>query len=194
MIEQQGNALTFYAYFVASKQGKTGLTVTADTYRNGTLIGAGGNSATEVAGGLYKYTLSSASNNAEGEYITIFKTSDTSVDQQHIPSLWTVGKAGVENLDAAVSSRLDADDYQAPATGGSGTDQFEYISTKDGVPEAGVNVWVTSTNDPTFDVVGGTLISNAQGKTVFMLNPGSTYYVWEMKDGVNFNSPEEVEL
>ena len=105
MLTKQGVALTFYAFFVASKVGKTGLTVTVDVYEttSGTPIVSGG-SATEQAGGLYRYTLSSGSVDAAGAYIAVFKTSDTSVDQQHIPAIW-VTDTELKNLDAAVSTR-----------------------------------------------------------------------------------------
>lgn len=101
--------ITFYAFFVASKIGKTGLTVTIDIWENtrgGTateIVTAG--SATEIGDGLYKYRLTSANVDAIGEYIAVFKTADSSVDQQQIPALWIVGRSGVENLDAAISSR-----------------------------------------------------------------------------------------
>ncbi len=92
------------AFYTASKTGKTGLTVTIDIYDpSGTQIVTGG-SATAIGGGLYAYTLST-NNSAEGEYAAIFKTTDSTVDAQHIPSLWVLGRAGVENLDASVSSR-----------------------------------------------------------------------------------------
>ena len=93
------------AFYTASKTGKTGLTVTIDIYDpSGSQIVTGG-SATAIGGGLYSYTLST-NNSAEGEYAAIFKTTDATVDSQHIPSLWVLGRAGVENLDATVSSRL----------------------------------------------------------------------------------------
>jgi 5-hydroxyisourate hydrolase-like protein (transthyretin family) len=101
MLEQTGNALIFYAHYIESKVGKTGLTVTVDVYRNGTEIVTAGNT-TEVGDGLYKYQLASGSNNAEGEYICIFKTATSTVDQQHIPALWVVNKAGTEYLLPAV--------------------------------------------------------------------------------------------
>ena len=104
MIEQVSTSVKFLAFFTASKTGKTGLTVTIDIYDpSGTQIVTGG-SATAIGGGLYAYTLSS-DNSAEGEYAAIFKTTDSTVDAQHIPSLWVLGRAGVENLDAAVSTR-----------------------------------------------------------------------------------------
>lgn len=104
MLEQVSTSVKFLAFFTASKQGKTGLTVTIDIYDpSGTQIVTDG-SATAVGGGLYAYTLST-NNSAEGEYAAIFKTTDSTVDAQHIPSLWVLGRAGVENLDASVSSR-----------------------------------------------------------------------------------------
>jgi hypothetical protein len=109
-LEQLANSLTFYAFFTSSKQGVTGLTVTADVYRNGTAI-LTAQACTAVGGGLYSYTLSSASVNAEGEYIALFKTASTGVDQQHIPAIWCISKAGVEYLDAQVTSRAAIADY-----------------------------------------------------------------------------------
>jgi hypothetical protein len=104
-LEHTGVALTFLAFFVAAKTGKTGLSPTVDVFKSdGTQIVTAG-SATAVGGGLYRYTLASGSNDAEELYTCIFKTTDATVDQQHLPALWCVQKAGIENLDAAVSSR-----------------------------------------------------------------------------------------
>ena len=104
MLEQVSTSVKFLAFFTASKTGKTGLTVTIDIYDpSGSQIVTGG-SATAIGGGLYAYTLST-NNSAEGEYAAIFKTTDSTVDSQHIPSLWVLGRAGVENLDTTVSSR-----------------------------------------------------------------------------------------
>lgn len=119
-LEQTGVALTFYAHFVASKQGVTGLTVTVDVYRVNTsavatqVVTAG--SATEIGGGLYLYQLASGSVTVEGEYIAIFKTASSTPDQQHIPAIWVVSKAGTEYLDAAVSTRLPTASYTAPSS------------------------------------------------------------------------------
>jgi hypothetical protein len=103
-MEQIGVAVTFYAFFSASRAGKTGLTVTVDVYRAGSLIVTAG-SATAVGGGLYSYQLSSGSVTVEGEYVAIFKTTDTTVDMNHVPALWSIGRAGIEDLDATISSR-----------------------------------------------------------------------------------------
>ena len=112
MLEQVSTSVKFLAFFTASKQGKTGLTVTVDIYNpSGTQIVTAG-SATALGGGLYSYTLST-DNSSEGEYAAIFKTTDSTVDSQHIPSLWVLGRAGVENLDAATSTRLPSSSYAA---------------------------------------------------------------------------------
>ena len=115
-LEQLSNNLDFFSFYSASKQGTPSLTVTVDVWKHLTstntssqIVTAG--SATEVGGGLYRYQLSSASVTGEGEYICIFKTTSTTPDQQHIPSIWCVQKAGSEYLDAAVTTRASATDY-----------------------------------------------------------------------------------
>ena len=119
-LEQTGVALTFYAFYVASKQGVTALTVTVDVWRINTsasptqVVTAG--SATAVGGGLYLYQLASASVTVEGEYVAIFKTTSSTPDQQHIPAIWVVSKAGTEYLDASVASRLPTASYTAPSS------------------------------------------------------------------------------
>lgn len=112
MLEKQANPLTFLAQFIASKVGATGLTVTVDVWeiqQDGTateIVTAG--SATEIGDGLYRYILASGSVDANAEYICVFKTANTSVDQQHLAAVYSVGRAGVANLDAPVSA-VEAD-------------------------------------------------------------------------------------
>lgn len=90
MLQPKSVALKFLAFFVAAKQGKTGLSVTVDVYDENDAALVTGVSATEIAGGWYKYVLVAGSNDAYGEYKATFKTSDATVDAQHIPSLWVV--------------------------------------------------------------------------------------------------------
>lgn len=107
-IEQVGNAVTFPAFYTNNGLGATGLTVTVDVWEiqaDGTstkIVSAG--SATEVGGGAYRYVLAAGSVDEIGEYVAIFMTAGT-VDQAHIASSWTIGRAGIENLDAVISSR-----------------------------------------------------------------------------------------
>ncbi len=107
-LEQTGNSLVFYALFTASKLGLAGLTVTVNVNRGGTNLVNGASAAAVDATnlpGLYAYTLASGSNTAEGEYIARFTTADTTVDQRDVYAAWYVAKAGMEDLDAAISSR-----------------------------------------------------------------------------------------
>lgn len=112
--EQIGNDLAFRAFFSRDGVGEAGLTVTVDIYAPDDTLLVSAAAATELGGGLYRYTLGSASVTLAGEYTAIFKSADLTVDQPHVPAVWIVGRAGVENLDAAVSSRLATAGYTAP--------------------------------------------------------------------------------
>lgn len=75
---------------------------------------------------------------------------------------------------------------------GSGSEDVEIVVLDDGdLPIAGVDVWVTSTNDPRAVVVAGTLRTDDSGIVSFMLDPG-TFYVWKQKSGVNFTNPQTI--
>ncbi len=102
MIQQINQPITFEAFFTANKQGALGLTITVDVYSpSGALITSGA-SASETGGGFYRYTYANPS--SAGGWRAIFKTTDATVDMQHIPSLWEVGVAGVQNLDLEISN------------------------------------------------------------------------------------------
>jgi hypothetical protein len=104
-IQQTGQTVIFYAFFTASKIGKTGLSVTVDIYSPSNTLLVMGGSALAVGGGLYYYSLTGASTGTAGDYKAIFKTADTTVDRQHEPALWVLGPTWTQNLDAAVSTR-----------------------------------------------------------------------------------------
>ena len=175
MLEQVSTSVKFLAFFTASKTGKTGLTVTIDIYDpSGSQIVTGG-SATAIGGGLYAYTLST-NNSAEGEYAAIFKTTDSTVDSQHIPSLWVLGRAGVENLDATVSSRLATSGYTAPSTAPTVTairQEMDTNSTKLANLDATTSSRLASsaysaapTTAQIATAVEGSLLNEADGQTV----------------------------
>mgnify|MGYP001022552409 CR=1 FL=1 len=117
MIEQLNNSVKFMAFFTASKVGKTGITVTIDVFNpSGTKIITDG-SCTELGDGIYTYTLASTNTTTEGEYIAVFKTTDSTVDMQNIPSLWVIGRAGVEHLDSNISDKATQTSVNAIPTG-----------------------------------------------------------------------------
>lgn len=101
MIERTGESITFVAFFTAGKVGKTGLTVTLDAHKINKATGSvtkdiipAGSACVEVGSGLYMYRIAAGATTSDaGEYLAVFKTADTTVDQQHIPSLWTLGRA-----------------------------------------------------------------------------------------------------
>jgi hypothetical protein len=107
MNEQLGVALDFYAFYTANKVGKTGLSTTVGIRdRAGTVVlAAGTTGVVELGLGGYRYTMAANLNTSEGGYFCVFSTADTTVDQKDIPALWVTQKAGVEHLDADVSTR-----------------------------------------------------------------------------------------
>lgn len=106
MIEQTGNSVTAVAAFTASKAGKTGLTVTVDVYRIGAGVLFSALSASELGGGLYYYTLSGTNTGNSDDYLFVFKTTDTTVDYKSAFAMWSVGRAGINHLNADISSRM----------------------------------------------------------------------------------------
>lgn len=116
MIEQLSNSLLAFCFFADGQGvGVTGLTVTVDAWR---VVNSGGTpsatqilnglAATEIGGGLYARIIDSANVNAEGGYVTLFKTTSTLVCQRQMPALWMVNVAGVEHLDENISAVAEA--------------------------------------------------------------------------------------
>ena len=103
--QQTGQALPFQAFYTAGKTGKTGLTVTATVYNPAGTAVVTAAACTEIGNGLYAYTLASGSVLTAGEYVCIFHTADTGVNQQDMAANWEVGASWAMNLDAAVTTR-----------------------------------------------------------------------------------------
>lgn len=101
MIEQVFNTVRFVAFYAADGVGVEGLTdVLVDVYGPDGNKDVNGDAASEIGGGLYSYDAGVVQ---EGEYLAIFKTADATVDQKHLPALWSIGRAGIESLDGAIS-------------------------------------------------------------------------------------------
>ena len=133
-LEQVGNALAFYGFYTSGKIGRTGLAPTVDVYRIGTngasvqVVTAG--ASTEIGtSGLYRYGLQSALNTVEGEDLAMFRTRDTTVDARDIAAVWAVGKAGLEDLDAAISTRATPADVGNAVTTAVGTAVLTAVQT-----------------------------------------------------------------
>lgn len=194
-IEQLSTAVKFVCFFTKDGEGVTGLTVTVDVWNpaGSEIVSAG--SAPEIGDGLYSYTLASGSTGTEGEYLAVFKTAGD-VDQAHLPSLWSIGRGGVEHLDADVSTRATPAQVTtivgAVAGGGGSTEYTQNVTDDSDNPLDGVSVVVrTGTSVALTPSASG--ITDAFGNVTFMLDPG-TYYVWCQRSGINFTNPTEIEV
>lgn len=119
-----------YGAFTASKQGKTGLTVTADIIKvtpvavtvlhTAIALGVGTWTAHvggEVGDGLYGVVISTTDDAAAEDTFAILKTTDGTVDAQWVYAFQRVGQENVNLIDAAVSTRAQPSDLTALATG-----------------------------------------------------------------------------
>jgi hypothetical protein len=112
-----GEAIRLRAFYVESKVGKSGLTVTVDyTDESGNATTGQSASAGAIAGEYY-YTLTP---DAAGMWCAGFKTATTTVDAQHrgaviaVEADYTAARAA--SLDAAITSRLASAGYTTPPT------------------------------------------------------------------------------
>jgi hypothetical protein len=171
VIQRTAVALRFYAFYVETKVGKTGLTVTVDVYENGSSIVSGA-SATEIGGGLYAYVLASGSVDANGEYAAIFKTSTTTVDAQHVPSLW-VTPAWADNVDAAISTR--ATPAQVNTEADTALSDVGLTSTITGRVDVAVSTRASQTTLNTLDDYVDTEVAAIKAKTDLIGSVSVTY-------------------
>lgn len=121
-----------FGQFMAAKVGKTGLTVTVDvdayelaTGTRTTPVTAG--SGVEARNGIYFYRLAAADPSLY-DYTATFKTADSTVDAQHVPS-WRgsleqiIAAIIAASLDVAVSTRLASASYTTPPTAAAVADE-----------------------------------------------------------------------
>ena len=160
-IEQAGVDVTVKAFFVESKVGKTGLTVTVDVYNPAGSKVVSDASATEVGGGLYTYTiLGSSIPTTAGEWVAIFKTATTSVDVQHIPTIWVVGRVAEDVAD--VETKVDT--AQADLDILTGTDGATLATSQPNYAPATAAALATAQNDlDTITGSDGVTLATTQG-------------------------------
>ena len=103
MIEQAGVEIIWYAHFTEGGEGQTGLSPTITVYKDdGGTPEVNAANMTELADGFYYYKQTPS---GEGFRVAVAKTTDAGTDQKHVPAVMLIGKAGVEQLDASVSTR-----------------------------------------------------------------------------------------
>jgi hypothetical protein len=97
-------------------------------------------------------------------------------------------RAGSGTIQWSGSVELGLDDI---STLGSGASANTYTVTDGTDPLDGVAVWVTTDEAGSNVVASGT--SNSSGQVTFMLDAGTTYYIWRQLSGYNFTNPDEEE-
>ena len=123
MIEQLSTPIRFAAHYTYDGTNKTGLTgLTAKVYApDGTL--AGTPAVTELGDGIYR--TATLSPTQMGEYLCVFTAPAGTTDVRNVSAAFTVGRGGIGNLDAAISSRATAAQVWTNGTrtitGGAGT-------------------------------------------------------------------------
>ncbi len=102
-IEQIGEPLTFVAHFTVATVAGTGLTITATVYQasdGATLVGPV--AATEIGGGLYKYTLAAGLNTlVEEELVCVFNEAADTADFSSVPASRWLSPQWLQNIGSA---------------------------------------------------------------------------------------------
>lgn len=70
------------------------------------------------------------------------------------------------------------------SSSGMGANQVTITITAGGLPVQNGDVWVTSDAEGSM-IVAGTLQTDGSGQVLFLLNAGTTYYLWFEKPGYN---------
>lgn len=177
-----------YGHFVASKAGKTGLadvTVDIDKIEKATgtrtaVVTAG--AATEGRRGYYYYRLAAATPLTH-DYVAVFMTADSSVDQQHVaavrPDLAEGWAAIFAYLDAAISTRLATTSYTTAPSAGTVADAIlddEEVSA--GVTVRQALAAAGSAADPLLNTVPGSYAEDTGGYALGRLLAISDAAVW----------------
>lgn len=106
MLFQIGDPVYFTAAYTDSGVGKTGLTVTCTVWQvtaSGSSLLVNAQPATEVGGGIYRYTLAADATTQQASLIAVFVTAGA-VDQPHLYANAEVGYWS-ELIDVPISSR-----------------------------------------------------------------------------------------
>ncbi len=142
----------------------------------------------ELGDGLYSYELSEALTTIVGEYVALFSTTSNQVMSKQVPSMWIIGRGGVENLDVRVSSRMGTTvDEADPVVGRPRLWSYRLTLLDNITPITSANIWIT--NDPGGSNVLASGLTNQRGEVSFYFRPG-TISVWRRKAGYRFDNPD----
>lgn len=191
MLEQLGKPIKFIAFLSLNDgAGAANVQVRVSVYNPHGLKIIDNEIASEVGDGFYNYELDGSMTTIIGEYMALFRTNDARVAVKHIPSLWIVGRGGVENLDVKVSSRIAGGIPQEEEPPQGTPRSWTYrLTLPDGVtPITSANIWVSSDPGGIYVVASG--MTNHRGEITFVLIP-DTIYVWRRKAGYRFDNPDK---
>ena len=194
-INQIGDASTVVVTFLANKVGKTGLTVTVDVYEvvsdvSWTKIITDG-AASEIASGLYAYTIAPNLVDAKALYIVLFKTTDVTVTLKQIPTMWSIGNTWVENIDAVISDIpgfvWDETLLSHSNAGSVGLAMAQLLGI------AGQNVkWFSMTFDDNHNMIGATIIQYTDKTLVTSLRAWTVTASYDSSNGLLSYQLQEV--
>ncbi len=110
------------------------------------------------------------------------------VGQAVVPDVAGTAATAITSAHSTTDAKIDL--VQTLGTGGTSTTYTVLDSESN--PIDGVTVWVTTDIEGSNVVASG--ITNDSGEVVFMLDSGTTYYIWSQKSGYNFTNPDTEEV
>jgi hypothetical protein len=147
---------------------------------------------TVATGGITATSIAAAALNGKGDWL--LAAGYTAPDNAGITALATtltdIQGAGWVTGDNLHQLRTDISNVSGGGGGGSavgtGADLCTITITDSGtnLPIADADVWITSDSAGTA-VIAGTLQTNSNGQATFLLDAGTTVYLWMQKDGEN---------
>lgn len=172
----QGNWLTATGFNTVAPDNAGIASISAVTAKIDTALAADG--------AVYQYTTNALENGPSSSGDATAATQATMVS--HLTDIKGSGFASSDALES-IRDRGDSAWTTALLATGAGAVSHEVTVNVGGVPESGVDVWV-STDLAGNNVVAGTLSTDAFGKATFNLDVGS-YYLWVQKAETNFSNP-----
>jgi hypothetical protein len=140
----------------------------------------------------FTLTAGSADNSAYNNQLVVITDASTSIQKargivsDYVGSTRTVILQEVPVFTIAVGDLISIIAVGSVGGGssavGTGADQVSIYIKDDGVGVPDVSVWIT-TDSVGATVIAGTLTTDATGKVLFLLDAGTTYYLWAKKSG-----------
>jgi len=166
----------------------TGKTVTA-YFWSPAMVKSDLQTFTEIESGLYYLDYNFA---VSGSYVALFyeagiKTTFTTFRVKDVSADVLDELLASHEIPGSVGKKIS--DLAAGSGAGDGAISWPVTVMSGGLPQDGVEVWVTTDLAGTNIIASG--FTNASGVMTFYLDAG-TYYLWCRKSGINFTNPETI--